>query len=49
MDCQWSPSWPPRAHATAIVTSLALPVRSKTVKVCLVCLWISADLEAEHG
>jgi hypothetical protein len=37
------------AHATAVVTFHASPVRSRTVKVCLVCLWVSADLEAEHG
>jgi len=37
------------AHATAVVTYHASPVRSQTVKVCLVCLWMSADLDAEHG
>jgi hypothetical protein len=37
------------AHATAVVTYHASPVRSRTVKVCLVCLWISVDLDAEHG
>jgi hypothetical protein len=37
------------AHATAVVTYHASPVRSATVRVCCVCLWISADLDAEHG
>ena len=36
------------AHSTAVVTYHASPVRSRTVKVCLGCLWISADLKAEH-
>ena len=50
---EWIASGPCRgreeAHATAVVTYDASPVRSRTVKVCLVCLWISADLDAEHG
>jgi hypothetical protein len=50
---EWIASGPRRgreeAHATAVVTYHASPVRSQTVKVCLVCLWISADLDAEHG
>jgi hypothetical protein len=37
------------AHATAVVTYHASPVRSRTVKVCFGCLWISADLDGEHG
>jgi hypothetical protein len=37
------------AHTTAVVTYHASPARSQTVKVCLSCLWISADLDAEHG
>jgi hypothetical protein len=37
------------AHATAVVTHHASPVRSQTVKVCLGCLWVSADLDAEHS
>lgn len=36
------------AHATAVVTYHASPVRSRTVKVCLSCLWVSADLNDEH-
>jgi hypothetical protein len=50
---EWIASGPRRgreeAHATAVVTHHASPVRSQTVKVCLSCLWISADLDAEHG
>lgn len=50
---EWIASGPRRgreeAHATAVVTYHASPVRSQTVKVCLVCLWVSADLDAEHG
>jgi hypothetical protein len=50
---EWIASGPRRgreeAHATAVVTYHASPVRPQTVKVCLVCLWISADLDAEHG
>jgi hypothetical protein len=37
------------AHVTAVVTHHASPVRSQTVKVCLSCLWISTDLDAEHA
>jgi hypothetical protein len=48
----WSGSGPRRGreepHATAIVTYHASPVRSLTVKVCLVCLWVSRNLNAEH-
>jgi hypothetical protein len=50
---EWIASGPRRgrqeAHAIAVVTYHASPVRSRTVKVCLVCLWVSADLDAEHG
>jgi hypothetical protein len=50
---EWIANGPRRgreeAHATAVVTYHASPVRSRTVKVCLVCLWISPDLDAEHG
>jgi len=50
---EWIASGPRRgrqeAHETAVVTYHASPVRSRTVKVCLVCLWISADLDAAHG
>lgn len=50
---EWIASGPRRgredAHATAVVTHHASPARSRTVKVCLSCLWISADLDAEHG
>ena len=50
---EWIASGPRRgrkeAHAAAVVTYPASPVRSQTVKVCLVCLWVSADLDAEHG
>ena len=50
---KWIASGPGRsreeAHATAVVTHNASPVRSRTVKVCLNCWWISADLDAEHG
>ena len=50
---EWIASGPRRgreeAHATAVVTYHASPVRSRTVRVCLVCLWVSADLDAEHG
>ena len=35
-------------HPTAVVTYHASPVRSMTVKVCLQCLWVSADLDALH-
>lgn len=49
---EWIASGPRRgrleAHATAVVTYHASAVRSRTVKVCLSCLWISADLDAEH-
>lgn len=49
---EWIASGPRRgreeAHATAVVTHVS-PVRSRTVKVCLTCLWVSADLDAEHG
>jgi hypothetical protein len=49
---EWIASGPRRgrqeAHETAVVTYQASPVRSQTVKVCLGCLWISADLQAEH-
>ena len=50
---KWIATWPPlgrkEAHVTAVVTYHASPVRSRTVKVCLSCLWISGDLDAEHG
>jgi hypothetical protein len=50
---EWIASGPRRsreeAHATALVTYHASPVRSQTVKVCLSCLWISPDLDAAHG
>jgi hypothetical protein len=50
---EWIASGPRRgrqeAHETSVVTYHASPVRSQTVKVCLVCLWVSADLDAEHG
>jgi hypothetical protein len=36
------------AHATAVVTYHASPVRSLTVKVCLSCLWISRNLNEGH-
>ena len=36
------------AHATAVATYHASPVRSLTAKVCLGCLWVSCDLDAEH-
>jgi len=36
------------AHATAIVTHHASPVRSLTVKVRLSCLWVSRNLDEEH-
>ena len=36
------------AHATAVVTYHASPVRSITVKVCLSCLWISRNLDEVH-
>src|ERR1700742_935251 len=43
---EWIASGPRRgrneAHATAVVTHHASPVRSRTVKVYLSCLWISA-------
>jgi len=49
---EWIASGPRRgrqdAHATAIVTYHASSVRSKTVKVCLSCPWISRDLNEEH-
>jgi hypothetical protein len=49
---EWIASGPRRgreeAHATAIVTHHASPVRALTAKVCLSCLWISRDLEEEH-
>lgn len=49
---EWIASGPRRgreeAHATAVVTHHASPVRSQTVKVCLSCLWISAHLDAQH-
>ncbi len=37
------------SHATAVVIHRPSPVRSQTVKLCLVCLFISADLGAEHA
>jgi hypothetical protein len=50
---EWIASGPRRgrleAHATAVVTHRASPVRSQTVKVCLVCLWISTDVDAAHA
>jgi hypothetical protein len=50
---EWIATGPRRgreeAHATAVVTYHASPVRSRTVKVCLTCLWISPDLDAEHA
>ncbi len=49
---EWIASGPRRgrqeAHETAVVTYHASPVRSQTVRVCLSCLWVSADLDAEH-
>ena len=49
---EWIASGPRRgreeAHATAVVTYHASPVRSLTVKVCLSCLWISRNLDEEH-
>jgi hypothetical protein len=49
---EWVATGPRRgrreSHATAIVTYDASPVRSQTVKVCLTCLWISNDLDAQH-
>ena len=36
-------------HPTAVVTYHASPVRSRTVKACLTCLWIAGDLDTEHG
>ncbi len=35
-------------HPTAVVTYDASPVRSMTAKVCLQCLWVSTDPNAEH-
>jgi hypothetical protein len=49
MDCNGPRRGRHEAHATAVVTYHASPVRSQTVKVCLGCLWISAELDAEHG
>jgi hypothetical protein len=50
---EWIASGPRRrreeSHATSVVTYHASPVRSQTVKVCLSCLWVSADPAAEHG
>ncbi|MCV7176140.1 hypothetical protein [Mycolicibacterium sphagni] len=40
---------PEECHVTAVVTYDASPVRSQTVKVCLACLWISGDRDAQHG
>ncbi len=37
-----------QSHVPAVVTYHASPVRSRTVKVCLTCLWISGDLHVEH-
>jgi hypothetical protein len=49
---KWIASGPRRgreeAHATAVVTYHASPVRSLTVKVCLSCLWISRNLDEVH-
>lgn len=49
---EWIAAGPRRgrseSHATAIVTYHASPVRWRTVRVCLTCLWISGDLDAEH-
>jgi hypothetical protein len=49
---EWIATGPRRGreegHATAVITYHASPVRSRTVKVCLGCLWISSDLDAEH-
>jgi hypothetical protein len=49
---EWIASGPRRgreeAHATAVVTYHASPVRSLTVKVCLSCLWISRNLDEKH-
>ena len=39
---------PEEAHATAVVTYDASPVRSLTAKVCLACLWISRHLDEGH-
>jgi hypothetical protein len=48
----WIASGPRRgreeAHATAVVTYHASPVRSLTMKVCLTCLWVSRNLDEEH-
>ncbi len=35
-------------HPTTVVTYHATPARSLTAKVCLQCLWVSRDLEANH-
>jgi hypothetical protein len=49
---EWIANGPRRgreeAHATAVVTYHASPVRSLTVKVCLSCFWVSSDLDEEH-
>jgi hypothetical protein len=49
---EWIASGPRRgrqeAHATAVASYQASPVRSRTVKVCLSCLWVSAHLDAQH-
>ena len=40
--------WLKDAHSTAVVTFHASPVRAQTAKVCLSCLWITGDVDAEH-
>ncbi len=49
---QWIADGPCRgreeAHATAVVTHHASPVRSLTAKVCLSCVWISRNLNQGH-
>jgi len=40
--------WPKDAHANALATYRSSPVRSLTAKVCLGCLWVSRDLDAQH-
>lgn len=49
---EWIATGPRRghaeAHATAVVTHRASPVRSLTAKVCLGCIWVSGDIDEEH-
>jgi hypothetical protein len=49
---EWIATGPRRgcdeSHVTAVVTHHASPARSLTVKVCLSCLWVSRNLDAEH-